>query len=130
MDEDLQIKIGAIQIAASEMIEMHGEVKQDDLFKRGKELYEAFYEHEVLNWKNPWGNIDTKKVKSGARKHGVGYEDIKNAPDLVKKEKEKKESQRCAPGNKYCPRCWEEIPIGWKKHEFKKDSSVCGYVFD
>jgi hypothetical protein len=108
-------KFEALKIAAMEQLDMAGKLNIEKLFIRAKDIFEKGYEHDIQDWKSSWPE-DNKPVKE----------------KKIDKPKETKTISIIAPNSKtkICPKCGEDnIPIGWKMHQYKKNGEPCGFTF-
>lgn len=104
-----------VKIAAMEQLDIMGYLDGDKLFIRAKEIYDKGLEEGIEKWNSMWeGDPNELAFKPGIIKNTI----IKPPP--------KKEDK----GKKICPKCGEEVPIGWKKHAYTLYGDVCGYEFD
>jgi len=110
MDEksatDRAWKMQAINLAAMEQLDFVGEYDFDKLFERARQIYTLGYQNQIHLWTSVWDES----------KHKVKVE----TPVKVQNKVE----------TKTCPRCGEQVLMGWRTHSFKKDLTACGYVFE
>jgi len=91
-----------------------------------KEEKEWFYQcvrlaqNEMLEYTTP--PLDYAKVMAKAKI--IYSEGLKNAKELLIA------TETFVNKNvKICPKCSEEVPIGYNKHSYKKDGTMCGHIF-
>lgn len=101
MDFDTYWKGEAVKIAAMEQFETEIQLDTTLLFERAKMIYNEGYLSHIDKWDE---FLHGKKKKEG----------------VVKK---------ASKNMKICPKCNEEVPVGWKEHKYKQDKTVCGFVF-
>lgn len=125
MDKDemlFMLKLKSLELVALEMLQDKGLINTPAMYKKAKRIYEGGLEADILNWESIF---DKESVVKTPKPKPVEKEIVKQGLRPT----DMNAVKAAMPSMKVCPKCQEEIPNTWAKHQFKKDGKLCGHIF-
>lgn len=111
--KDFMWRMQAFDAAVKEQLVSEPVLDKNELLTRARQIYNWGVEKNIFNWEPPKVEEETKEV-----------EEKKEDKSSLAEKTESKE------GYMPCPKCGEQVRATWKKHMYKEDNTLCGYVFE